>query len=49
MVTGIVAVVKRTNPSFLSGIPELLVLGLLSRREMYGYLCPPVAASAWSS
>jgi PadR family transcriptional regulator PadR len=25
------------NPSFLNGIPELLVLQLLSRREMYGY------------
>jgi PadR family transcriptional regulator PadR len=29
--------VKKTNPSFLNGVPELLVLGLLSRREMYGY------------
>ncbi len=28
---------KRTNPSFLNGIPELLVLRLLARREMYGY------------
>lgn len=28
---------KKTNPSFLNGVPELLVLGLLSRREMYGY------------
>ena len=28
---------KRTNPSFLNGVPELLVLKLLSRREMYGY------------
>ena len=25
------------NPSFLNGVPELLVLELLSRREMYGY------------
>ena len=25
------------NPSFLNGVPELVVLGLLSRREMYGY------------
>jgi PadR family transcriptional regulator, regulatory protein PadR len=25
------------NPSFLNGVPELLVLQLLSRREMYGY------------
>ena len=29
--------IKKTNPSFLNGVPELLVLGLLSRREMYGY------------
>jgi PadR family transcriptional regulator PadR len=28
---------KKTNPSFLNGIPELLVLRLLSSREMYGY------------
>ena len=28
---------KRTNPNFLNGVPELLVLKLLSRREMYGY------------
>jgi PadR family transcriptional regulator PadR len=25
------------NPSFLNGLPELLILELLSRREMYGY------------
>ena len=29
--------VAKTNPSFLNGVPELLVLKLLSRREMYGY------------
>src|SRR5580693_5019652 len=28
---------KKTNPSFLNGVPELLVLRLLARREMYGY------------
>ena len=28
---------KKTNPAFLNGVPELLVLKLLSRREMYGY------------
>ena len=28
---------RNTNPSFLNGVPELLVLRLLSRREMYGY------------
>jgi PadR family transcriptional regulator PadR len=32
-----VAAMKKTNPIFLNGIPELLVLRLLSRREMYGY------------
>lgn len=37
MVIGIVAAMKKTNPSFLNGVPELLVLRLLSRREMYGY------------
>jgi PadR family transcriptional regulator PadR len=26
-----------TNPPFMSGVPELLVLRLLVRREMYGY------------
>ncbi|MEN6557665.1 MAG: PadR family transcriptional regulator [Thermoguttaceae bacterium] len=28
---------KRTNPDFLNGVPELLVLSLLARRPMYGY------------
>jgi len=28
---------KRTNPDFLNGVPELLLLRLLSRRPMYGY------------
>ena len=28
---------KRTNPNFLNGVPEMLVLQLLSRRAMYGY------------
>jgi PadR family transcriptional regulator PadR len=27
----------QTNPPFMSGVPELLVLRLLSDREMYGY------------
>jgi PadR family transcriptional regulator, regulatory protein PadR len=27
----------KTNPAFLNGVPELLLLKLLSRREMYGY------------
>jgi len=28
---------RRTNPDFLNGVPELLILELLSRRPMYGY------------
>jgi PadR family transcriptional regulator PadR len=28
---------KRTNPEFLNGVPELLVLRLLTQRPMYGY------------
>ena len=28
---------SKTNPSFLNGVPELLVLRLLAGREMYGY------------
>lgn len=28
---------KQTNPDFLNGVPELVVLQLLSRRAMYGY------------
>jgi PadR family transcriptional regulator, regulatory protein PadR len=28
---------NKTNPDFLNGVPELLLLKLLSRREMYGY------------
>ena len=28
---------KRSNPDFLNGVPELLILNLLSRRPMYGY------------
>ncbi len=28
---------NKTNPEFLNGVPELLVLQLLARREMYGY------------
>lgn len=28
---------RKTNPNFLNGVPELLVLKLLSQREMYGY------------
>ncbi len=28
---------KKTNPDFLNGVPELVMLRLLSRRPMYGY------------
>jgi PadR family transcriptional regulator, regulatory protein PadR len=28
---------KRTNPDFLNGVPELLILSLVARRPMYGY------------
>lgn len=27
----------RTNPSFMNGVPELIVLRLLSEKSMYGY------------
>lgn len=27
----------KTNPPFMSGVPELMILRLLSRQEMYGY------------
>jgi PadR family transcriptional regulator len=28
---------KKTNPDFLNGVPELLMLRLLARRPMHGY------------
>lgn len=28
---------RKSNPSFLNGVPELVILQLLARREMYGY------------
>src|SRR5437764_607757 len=28
---------RKTNPDFLNGVPELLLLELLSQRPMYGY------------
>jgi len=28
---------RRTNPDFLNGVPELLILKLLSRQPTYGY------------
>jgi PadR family transcriptional regulator, regulatory protein PadR len=29
--------VRQTNPNFMNGVPELLILGLLQQQEMYGY------------
>ena len=29
--------VRDTNPSFMNGVPELLILRLLQQEEMYGY------------
>ncbi len=28
---------KKTNPAFLNGVPEMLILHLLGERPMYGY------------
>lgn len=28
---------SETNPNFMNGVPELLILTLLQRKEMYGY------------
>ena len=28
---------SRTNPAFMTGVPEILILRLLADREMYGY------------
>jgi len=28
---------RKTNPAFLNGVPEMLILHLLARRPMYGY------------
>jgi PadR family transcriptional regulator PadR len=28
---------RKTNPAFLNGVPEMLLLQLLARRPMYGY------------
>lgn len=29
--------VRQTNPNFMNGVPELLILKLLQQEEMYGY------------
>lgn len=31
------AIMKKTNPDFLNGVPELLILQLLNARPMHGY------------
>ena len=28
---------RETNPNFMNGVPELLILRLLAKQEMYGY------------
>jgi PadR family transcriptional regulator PadR len=28
---------SKTNPAFMTGVPEILILRLLAHREMYGY------------
>ena len=28
---------RETNPNFMNGVPELLILSLLQNKEMYGY------------
>jgi len=28
---------RDTNPNFMNGVPELLILRLLNEKEMYGY------------
>ena len=28
---------RETNPNFMAGVPELMILRLLQRQEMYGY------------
>ena len=37
---------KKTNPDFLNGVPELLLLELLARRGMYGYEIVQAIAAA---
>jgi PadR family transcriptional regulator, regulatory protein PadR len=37
---------KRSNPDFLNGVPELLVLNLLSAKPMYGYELVQAIAAA---
>ena len=43
---------RKSNPAFLNGVPELLILELLSRRPMHGYelvqTIPPPPTAAWN-
>ena len=34
---GLSMALRETNPNFMNGVPELLILTLLKQREMYGY------------
>ncbi len=34
---GLLMAPRETNPSFMNGVPELLILSLLQQGEMYGY------------
>jgi PadR family transcriptional regulator, regulatory protein PadR len=37
MYTGVRMTARQTNPNFMNGVTELLILGLLQEEEMYGY------------
>lgn len=39
-------IARRTNPDFMTGVPELLILRLLSTKEMYGYEIVQAIAAA---
>jgi PadR family transcriptional regulator PadR len=36
-VSSILMAARETNPNFMNGVPELLILSLLAGEEMYGY------------
>ena len=38
--------VRETNPNFMNGVPELLILRLLEQEEMYGYEASSATISA---
>ncbi len=37
MYTAVHMTARQTNPNFMNGVTELLILGLLQEEEMYGY------------